>query len=348
MAEKMKAIIKPRPERGFALEEVDIPKVGPQDVLIKVEAASICGTDLHIYQWDEWAQSRIHPPQIYGHEFAGEVVEVGPQVTNIKVGDYVSAESHVVCNMCFPCRIGQNHVCENCKILGVDRDGCFAEYVCVPELVVWRNDRAKLTPELASIQEPFGNAVQATLCDEITGNTVAVLGCGPIGLFAIGICKAAGATDIFACDLNEYRLDLARQMGATATFNARDGEEELIRWILDQNDGYHVDVALEMSGAPAAVRTAFQVVRNAGRVTLFGIPARPVELNLADPIFKGVKIYGISGRKMFETWYKTRWLFESGVVNPTPVITHRGRFEDFGKFIELMETGQCAKCVMFP
>lgn len=348
MPPKMSAILKKRPEPGVVLEAVDLPRIGPHDVLIKVRITSICGTDLHIYSWDQWSQNRIRPPQVLGHEFCGDVVEVGGAVESVKVGDFVSAETHIVCHVCFQCRTGQAHVCQNCKIIGVDRDGSFAEYVAVPELAVWKNSPG-LRPELASIQEPLGNAVQAALVEDVAGKTVAVLGCGPTGLFATAVARTCGATAVFAADVNDYRLSLAKKMGATEVYNPKTGRQSLSDWIVEANEGYGVDVVLEMSGSPDATRSAFRAVRNGGRVTLFGIPSGPVELDVAEGIiFKGVTIYGVTGRKLFDTWYRTRWFLESGVLDVSPVITHRMTFDRIDEAMGLMAAGQCGKIVLTP
>jgi threonine 3-dehydrogenase len=348
MSRMMKAIVKKRPEPGAVVESVEVPRIDHHDVLIRVHATSICGTDLHIYNWDAWSQNRIRIPQILGHEFCGEVVEVGNAVQSIQVGDFVSAETHIVCHVCFQCRTGQAHVCQNCKIIGVDRDGSFAEYVSVPELAVWKNSPS-LRSDLASIQEPLGNAVQATLVEDVAGKSVVVTGCGPTGLFAVAIAKACGATAVYAADVNDYRLRLARSMGATETYNPRTGGRSLGEWVLEANEGFGVDVALEMSGSPAAVQGAFQAVRNGGRVTLFGIPSRPIELDLAEGIiFKGITIHGVTGRRLFDTWYRTRWFLEAGILNIDPVITHRMKFEDIDEAMGLMAAGQCGKIVLTP
>jgi len=351
MANKMKALRKMRPGKGLELTEVPIPTPGPHDVLVKVEAASICGTDLHIWQWDAWSASRIKPPITTGHEFAGEVVEVGSAVEHVKVGDYVSAESHITCGMCFACRSGHAHMCPNTKILGVDTAGCFAEYVSIPEKIIWHNDRQKLPPTIASLQEPFGNAVYATLAHDLAGQSVAIFGCGPIGLFSIGIAKASGAAAVFASDIVPFRTELALKMGADAVYNPNNDGNDAAKWFLKQNDGFGIDVVLEMSGAPAAVRNAFSVVRNGGRVTLFGIPSRPVELDIArDMIFKNITILALNGRKIFETWYRTRWLLESGVVDLRPLVTHELEMtqENVDFAMAELSAGRACKIVLRP
>src|SRR4051812_33183012 len=276
----MLALRKAAPEKGLQLEEVPVPAPAADEVLVEVETASVCGTDLHIYSWDEWSQQRIHPPLTLGHEFAGTIVDRGERVRNVAVGDYVSAESHVTCGMCFQCRTGHAHMCERTRILGVDRDGAFARYVAVPASVIWRNDRSKLPPEIATLQEPFGNAVFATSEQDLAGRSVAVLGCGPIGLFTIGIAHASGAATVVAADRTPFRLGLAETMGANATVNV-DETPDTARWFLDRNEGLGFDVVFEMSGSPRGITGSFKIARNGGRVILFGIPSRPVEIDVA-------------------------------------------------------------------
>ncbi|HEU6446405.1 MAG TPA: L-threonine 3-dehydrogenase [Gaiellaceae bacterium] len=344
----MWAIRKLRREPGLALDEVPVPAIRDDDVLVRVEAASLCGTDLHIFHWDEWAQHRIRPPLTLGHEFAGTVVEVGRNVRHTAVGDYVSAESHVTCGMCFECRTGRAHMCERTEILGVDRDGAFAEYVAVPESVIWLNDREKLPPEIATLQEPFGNAVFATGLHDLAGRTVAVLGCGPVGLFSIAIARASGAGRVLASDRIPFRTGLARKMGVTDVVDV-DAVDDVPGWFLEHNEGDHLDVVLEMSGAPSAIDHAFRIVRNGGQVVLFGIPARPVEIDVAESlIFKNLSVTAVSGRRIFETWYKTRWLLEHGVVDLRPLITHRCALADFDRALAELDAGLACKVVFFP
>ena len=348
MAQTMRAIRKVEAGPGLRLEEVPVPVIGDDEVLVQVEAASVCGTDLHIHQWDEWSQHRIHPPLTLGHEFAGTVVAAGRNVRAAKEGDYVSAESHITCGMCFHCRTGQAHMCEQTRILGVDRNGAFAEYVAVPECVLWKNDRSKLPPEIATLQEPFGNAVFATSSQDLAGKSVAVLGCGPIGLFTIGICRASGAAGVWASDRMPFRLDLARKMGVTDVVNV-DQTKDVPGWFREQNDGFGVDVVFEMSGSPRSITDAFKIVRNGGRVILFGIPSRPVEIDVAEAlIFKNLNVLALNGRKIFETWYKTRWMLESGVVDLRPLITHTYPLEKMDLALEQLQAGEACKIVLRP
>jgi threonine 3-dehydrogenase len=317
-------------------------------VLVEVEAASVCGTDLHIERWDGWAQRRISPPLTLGHEFAGTVVETGPGVRDVAVGDYVSAESHVTCGACANCRTGRAHMCEHTSILGVERDGAFARYVVVPASVVWQNDRAKLPPEIATLQEPFGNAVFAASGEDLPGRSVAVLGCGPIGLFAIGIARASGAAVVLAADRTAFRRDLAARMGASAVVDA-DAVQDEAGWFLEHHEGLGFDVVLEMSGAGRAIADAFRIARNGGRVVLFGIPERPVTIDVAETlIFKNLEVRAVSGRQIFETWYRTRWLLESGVVDVRPLITHELPLDRFASAFAALEDGQACKIVLYP
>jgi threonine 3-dehydrogenase len=244
--------------------------------LVVVRAASICGTDLHIWHWNEWSRQRFRPPLTIGHEFAGTVVEAGRSVEHVRVGDYVSAESHVTCGMCFQCRTGQAHMCPNTRILWVDRDGAFADHFAFPEKVIWQNDRRKMPAKIATLQESFGNAVFATLAHDLAGQSVGVMACGPAGLYSIGIAKASGAARVIATDLSEFRLDLARSMGADHVFNPSRSDADVADWLVEANEGFGIDVVLEMSGAPQATDARFRGVRNGGRVTLFGISDSPV------------------------------------------------------------------------
>lgn len=347
MAQKMKAIAKVRPEPGLDLIEVDVPTIKKDEILIKVHTTSICGTDLHIYNWDRWSQERIKIPRITGHELAGEVVEIGPHVKNIKVGDFVSAESHIVCGNCYLCLTGQYHICKDFKIIGVDVDGVFADYVALPEICAWKND-ASFDKELASIQEPFGNAVQTAYVDELVGKTVAIFGLGAIGLFCIPLVEVAGATKIFAIDVCDYKLDLARKISTRSTI-LNSSRDDVVSIIREATDDLGVDVVLEVSGSNIALINEFKVLRNGGILSLLGIPSQPIELNLAEQIvLKGINVQGITGRKMFDTWYKTSRLINNGMVNIKPIITHTFPMVDYKDAFELMKTGQSGKIILTP
>ena len=344
----MQAVRKAEAAPGLVLEDVPVPAIGENDVLVEVEAASVCGTDLHIWRWDEWAAHRISPPLTIGHEFAGTVVDAGRLVRHVAVGDYVSAESHLTCGMCFYCRTGQAHMCERTQIMGVDRDGAFAQYVVVPETVVWHNDRTKLPPELATLQEPFGNAVFATGEQDLAGRSVAVLGCGPVGLFTIAIARASGAAVVMAADRKPYRLELARTMGATDTVDV-DETPDAAEWFRAHHEGRGFDVVFEMSGSPRAIADAFRIARNGARVILFGIPVAPVQIDVAELlIFKNLDVLALSGRRIFATWYRTRWLLESGVVDLRPLITREYPLEAFEAAFAELDAGEACKIVLRP
>ncbi|MBI4833970.1 MAG: L-threonine 3-dehydrogenase [Planctomycetes bacterium] len=328
MEGKMKALAKTKPGRGLELITTDIPKTGAEDLLIKVKATSICGTDVHIYNWDAWSQNRIKPPIITGHEFAGEVVEVGKAVRGFQKGDFISAESHIPCGYCYQCRNDQPHICGNLKILGVDTQGCFAEYVALPSVCAWKNAKS-MKPEIACIQEPLGNAVYTMLVENITGQTIAIIGDGPIGLFAIGVAKAAGAARIFNIIRNKFRYDIAKEMGATDILMYDD--QKAADKIIEATGGVGVDVVSEMSGSPQALPNAIKVVRKGGRFNAFGIFPGPIQIDINDLIFKGVRIICFNGRLMYRTWYQMAGLLNSGKLDPSPVITHKFKLEEFEK-----------------
>jgi len=340
----LKAIVKEQAGPGALLRQVPEPAITrPDQVLVRVRATSICGTDYHIYNWDAWSAQRVHPPRIMGHEFAGEVLAVGEEVAALRPGDYVSGESHWVCGRCLQCRNDQKHVCAQTRILGVDVDGCFAELVVVPEASAWRNDPS-LPLEIASIQDPLGNAVHATLAGEVAGRTVAVLGCGPIGIFSVAVARAAGAAAVYATDTKPFRLELAGRLGADETLDAAtdDVEAELMA----RSGGLGVDVVLEMSGAPGAIRQAMRVCRRGGRVSLMGIPSQRVELDLAeDMIFKGLEVQCIVGRRLYQTWDTMKALLDSGRLDVSAAITHTLAFEDYDEGMALMREGLCGKVV---
>ncbi len=341
----MKAIRKSRPEPGLWLEEVEIPEVKPGWVLIKVLRTSICGTDLHIYKWDHWSQNRIKPPLTIGHEFVGEVVEVGEGVFRIKPGDIVTAETHVVCGICEFCRTGKAHVCKNTRILGVDINGTYAEYVVLPEENLVHAEGIPL--EMASIMEPFGNAIHTVMESPIRAKTVAVLGSGPIGNMAIALAKAFGASMVIATDIKPFRLELAKKMGADVTINV--AEENLYERVMELTKGRGVDTVLEMSGAPSALQDALKIVVPEGQVTILGIPSDDVSLDVANGIvMKGITVRGIIGRKMYETWYQAVALLEKGVVDLSPIITHVIPLEKYEEGFKALFEGKAGKVVMKP
>ena len=346
MPNTMMAVVKPTAAPGAEIREVPIPSFGRTDVLVKVKAASICGTDLHIYEWDRWAQNRIHPPLIPGHEFCGEVAAFGDEVTSVKEGDFVSAEMHVACGKCQQCRTGEAHICQHVKIIGVDTDGAFAEFVVIPESNIWKLDPA-IPQEYASILDPLGNAVHTVLAGEIAAKTVAITGCGPIGLFAIAVARAVGATTVFAIEVNEHRRRIAQQMKADYVLDPSIQDVKSI--LREKTGGLGADVVLEMAGHPDAIRLAFDIVRSGGRISLLGLTSKPISLNFSeDIIFKGITVQGINGRRMYQTWFQMTALLKAGRLDLHPVITDRLPLKDFSKAMERLKTGEASKIIVYP
>ena len=342
----MKALRKPRAAAGAAVESVAIPEIGPSEILVRVRAASICGTDLHIYHWDRWSASRLHPPLTIGHEFCGTVEKIGANVTTVKPSDFVSAEMHVACGHCRPCRMGQPHVCQNGSIIGIDSDGCFAEFVRIPESNIWKVDPA-IPEHYAAILDPLGNAVHTVLSGPISGQTVAVTGAGPIGLMSIAVARACGATNIFAIEVKAHRRALAKTMGADVVLDPAAGD--VVAQVKEATEGAGVDVLLEMSGNPDAIHQGFKMMRPGGRASLLGIPSRPVELNLvADIIFKGATVHGIYGRRMFETWVQMTELLKAGRLNLDPLFKERLPLDKYAEAFALLESGEAGKILFYP
>ena len=340
----MKAVVKTKHTKGMELINVPTPKIGPRDVLIKVKVASICGTDVHIFDWTRWAQHRFTPPRIIGHEFVGLVTKIGEEVTRVKAGDRVSAESHLTCGYCYQCTNGDAEVCKNFKLLGVDHDGTFAEFLVLPEHVLWKND-PNIPDEWATIQEPFGNAVDTVLSEDVSAKTILILGAGPIGLFATGIAKACGASLIIVSDPNNYRLAISKKMGAHITINPR--KQDVAQLVLESTKNIGVDVALEFSGNNQALNHGLKAVTPGGRISLLGIYERRVNIDLnKDVVFKKIRIYGITGRKIFSTWHKTSRFLSSGLVDPSPIITHQFSLKDYEKGMRLMKDGKCGKVIL--
>jgi len=342
----MKALRKPRAEAGAQIESVSVPSIGPTDVLVRVRAASICGTDLHIYDWDPWSASRIKPPMTFGHEFCGVVEKVGDEVASVRPGDFVSAEMHINCGHCRPCRMGQPHVCQNVKIIGIDLDGCFAQFVRIPGRNVWKIDPA-IPEHYAAILDPLGNAVHTVLAGEISGQNVAVTGAGPIGLMAIAVARACGCAAIFVTEVHPHRRELAKIMGADEAFDPAVGD--VVARIREATGGAGVDVLLEMSGNPAAIHQGFKMLRPGGRASLLGIPKEPVTLDLVgDVIFKGATVQGIYGRRMFDTWVQMTELLKHGKLNLEPLFRERFPLEKFSEAFSLLESGQAGKILFYP
>ncbi|PZM63291.1 L-threonine 3-dehydrogenase [Paenibacillus dendritiformis] len=343
MTATMIGLVKAERKPGAVLKEVPVPAYGPDEVLVRVKASSICGTDVHIYKWDDWAARTVVTPNVFGHEFAGIVEAVGDRVTNVKVGDYVSGEGHVVCGVCKSCRTGNAHVCPHTRSFGITLPGCFGEYAVLRASNVIQND-PKLPFEIACLQDPLGNAVQTVLAGDIVGKSVAVVGVGPIGLMAIAVAKACGSGTIIAVDINPYRLEMAKTMGADVIVNSK--EVNSVQAIREATNGEGAEVVLEMSGHPDAIRDALKAAAQAGRVSLLGIPSKEVAFDLAeDVIFKGLQLVGITGRRMYDTWYQLKGLLERGRIDLTPIITHRLTLDRYEEAFDLMSSGNCGKIV---
>lgn len=338
----MKALVKLRPEKGIWMEEVPVPEIDVNDVLIKMKKTSICGTDLHIYQWDEWAQNTIKTPMTIGHEYVGEIVDMGSGVRNLKIGDRVTGEGHLACGHCRNCRRGKLHVCENTIGIGVNIDGAFAEYMKLPAENVVKLD-PRIPDEIASIMDPFGNATHTALSFPLLGEDVLITGAGLIGSMATAVCKFAGARFIVVTDLSDYRLEIARQMGATLTVNPSKGET--IEQAIEKLGMRGFDVGLEMSGSPHAFNDMIPNMYNGSKISILGILPNSTKVNWNDIIFKSLTLKGIYGREMWETWYQMEQMLISG-VDLTPIITHRFSIDDFQKGFDVMETGQCGKVIL--
>jgi threonine 3-dehydrogenase len=346
MATTMKALRKTQAARGLAIEAVGVPAIGPADVLVRVKAASICGTDLHIYGWDRWSQGRIKPPVTLGHEFCGVVERAGEEVTAVKPGDFVSAEMHVNCGHCHQCRLGEAHICQNLRIIGIDQDGAFAEFVKIPASNIVKLD-AGIKEQYGAILDPLGNAVHTVLAGEIAGQTVLVTGCGPIGLMSIAVAKACGSSTVFATETNEQRRSMAKKMGADVVVNP--AAEDAVKKILSETGGTGVDVLLEMSGNPTAIQQGFRSLRAGGRASLLGIPTENVPLDLVnDVIFKGATVQGIYGRRMYETWEQMTALLKAGRLNLDPLFGERTGLEKFEDAFAMLQGGLAGKILLYP
>ena len=338
----MKALVKKEAKPGLWLEEVPEPKIGINDILIRVDRTGICGTDLHIYEWNAWAQQTIRVPLVVGHEFVGEIVEVGSNVADFRPGNVVSAEGHVVCGRCRNCLAGRRHLCKDTRGIGVNRPGAFAEYISVPVTNVWQHKDA-IDRDVASIFDPFGNAVHTALSFDVLGEDVLITGAGPIGIMAAAVVKHAGARYVVITDMNEYRLDLARRMGVTVALNVKEGSIRDVQNRLGMKEGF--DVGLEMSGNPAAFREMLENMCHGSKIAMLGIPSEPIEINWNTVIFNMLTIKGVYGREMYETWYQMTVMLESG-LDIKPVITHRFHYTEFEKGFEVMHTGQSGKVVL--
>lgn len=338
----MKAIIKKKAEKGLWMEEVSLPEVGVNDVLIKIKKTAICGTDLHIYMWDQWAQKTIKTPMTIGHEYVGVVVEKGKGVENVSIGDRVTGEGHIACGHCRNCRRGKEHVCENSIGVGVNRDGAFAEYLSLPAKNLVRLDD-RISDDMAAIMDPFGNATHTALSFPLIGEDVLITGAGLIGSMATAICRYAGARHIVVSDLSDYRLGLAKKMGAELTINPSKGEtiEDAMKAL--KIKGF--DVGLEMSGSPKAFQSMVDNMYNGSKISLLGILPDSTSVNWNEIIFKALTLKGIYGREMWETWYAMEQMLLGG-IDLSPMITHRFKVDDFQKGFDVMEGGECGKVIL--
>ena len=342
----MKALRKMQPARGLSYENAKVPEIGPTDVLVRVKIASICGTDLHIYGWDRWSQGRIKPPVTLGHEFCGAVERVGSEVAAVKAGDFVSAEMHVNCGHCHQCRLGEAHICQNLRIIGIDQDGAFAEFVKIPA-----SNIIQLGPEIpehyGAILDPLGNAVHTVLAGPIAGQTVLITGCGPIGLMSVAVAKACGSSTVFATETNEHRREMAKKMGADVVLNP--AEQDAVAEILADTNQTGVDVLLEMSGNPTAIQQGFKALRAGGRASLLGIPTENVPLDLVnDVIFKGATVQGIYGRRMYATWVQMTALLKAGRLHLEPLFGERMNLSRFEDAFAKLQGGLAGKILLYP
>ena len=338
----MKALVKSKRDIGLDLQDVPFPTIGINDCLIRVEKTGICGTDLHIYNWDAWAQKTIPVPMVVGHEFVGEIVEVGSNVTDFFPGEIVSGEGHVVCGRCRNCLAGRRHLCKDTQGVGVNRTGAFAEYIALPMTNVWHHNPA-IDREIASIFDPLGNAVHTALSFDCLGEDVLITGAGPIGLMASAVVRHAGARHVVVSDVNPFRLELAKQMGATLAVDARHRTMADVQKELGMREGF--DVGLEMSGAPSALRTMLANMCHGGKIAMLGIPSELIAIDWNLVVFNMLTIRGIYGREMYETWYKMSVLLESG-LDISPVITHRFHYSEFEKGFEAMQQGLSGKVIL--
>ena len=338
----MKALVKARAKPGIWLQEVAIPKVGTNEVLIKIEKTGICGTDLHIYNWDGWAQRNIKVPRVIGHEFVGRIVDIGPGVEGYSVGDRVSGEGHITCGICRNCRAGKRHLCHRAIGIGGGRDGAFAEYMTLPAGNLWpiHDD---ISSELAAILDPFGNAIHCALSFDVIGEDVLITGAGPIGIMACAACRFIGARHVVISDINDYRLQLAEQMGATIAVNVSRSSIEDAMQRLQMSNGF--DVGLEMSGNPTAFNSMIDNMYHGGHIALLGFLPPTTEIDWDHLIFKGLHLKGVYGREMFETWYKMSQLLRSG-LNINPIITHRFGIDDYEEAFRVVHDGNCGKVIL--
>jgi threonine 3-dehydrogenase len=338
----MKALIKKYAKPGIWMDEVEMPVIGPEDVLIKIKKTAVCGTDIHIYEWNEWARNTIPVPMVIGHEFVGQIVELGENVKSVNAGDIVSGEGHIICGFCRNCQAGRRHLCKNSKGVGVNRPGCFAEYLSLPVSNVWRTDPA-ISEELYSIFDPFGNAVHTALSFDLVGEDVLVTGAGPIGIMAAAVAQKVGARHVAVTDLLPYRLELAKKLGIRHVFNAKETSIAEIQMRLNMKEGF--DIGLEMSGSNIAFADMVDNMACGGKIALLGLQPQGTVINWDRVIFQGLRIKGIYGREIFETWYKMTALIKAG-LDISPIITHRFKIDDFQEGFEVMASGNSGKIVL--
>ncbi len=338
----MKALVKAKAERGIWMEDIEVPQIGHNDVLIQIHRTAICGTDIHIFQWDDWAQKTIPVPLAVGHEFSGKIVDLGTDVRGLEVGDRVSAEGHITCGVCRNCRAGRRHLCMNTQGVGISRAGAFAEYLSVPAFNVFKLPDT-ISDDLASVLDPLGNATHTALSFDLVGEDVLITGAGPIGIMAVAIARYAGARHIVITDINDYRLDLARKMGASRALNVQSESIDDTMRDLGMEEGF--DVGMEMSGNPQAFRDMLRTMHHGGKVAILGIPPSETTIDWTEVIFKGLELKGVYGREMFETWYKMSSMLQSG-LNIDAIITHHYDIDEFQPAFELMESGQSGKVIL--
>lgn len=342
LPQRMKALSKLSAEQGIWLSDAEIPSTGPNDLLIKINKTAICGTDMHIYAWDTWAQNTIPVPMIVGHEYVGTVVAIGQEVRGFEVGDRVSGEGHITCGHCRNCRAGRRHLCRNTQGVGVDRQGAFAEYLSIPAFNAFKIPD-NISDNLAAIFDPFGNAVHTALSFNLTGEDVLITGAGPIGIMAVAVAKHVGARHVVISDVNQYRLDLALEMGASRAVNVSSESISDTMHELGMTEGF--DVGMEMSGVPSAFTSMLESMNHGGKIAMLGIPSSEMAIDWTQVVFKGLEIKGVYGREMFETWYKMASLIQSG-LNLEPILTHEFDVDDFQAGFDMMQSGQSGKVIL--
>lgn len=344
--ERVRALVKPAPAIGAELTTVPLEAMGPTDITVKVKATAICGTDIHIYDWTPYAQARLKPPMVFGHEFCGDVIAVGSNVTRVKVGDMIAGETHIPCGNCFMCNTGLEHICQGMKILGVHVPGAFAEAVVIPEVIAWPIP-ADTPPSVGAVMEPVGVGVHAAYAADVRGAAVLVTGCGPIGLATIGVVKSCGATLIIATDVSEQRLNMAKKYGADIVLNPSSTDVEARCKELTR--GLGMDACIEASGAPSAIRQVFACVRRAGEVVLFGLPGSHVEMDIVDGlIYKELTVKGITGREMWRTWYRVEDIIKTSAIDVKGIVTHEFPMSEFEEAFRVAKSGTAGKVVMYP